>query len=101
MDIENKVTTVWDPDPLGTIRQDTFGLHLSVDERAECSECEWCYWCAGGCPLETYHTTGRYDLKSPKCSIYKQLLPEIIRLEGQRILAYTEFGETLHTEHTE
>ena len=41
--------------------------------------CEWRYVCTGGCPLLTYRATGRYDLKSPNCHIYKTLFPELLR----------------------
>ena len=57
-----------------------------VDEKDECRDCQWKYWCAGGCPLETYRKTGTYTAKSPNCNIYKALFPEIIRLEGLRML---------------
>ena len=91
MDIGRSVTTIWDPDPLLDIRQDKLGLqNPAVEKREGCFDCEWRYWCAGGCPLETYRATGRYDVQSPKCHIYRQLIPEVIKLEGQRILALQE-----------
>jgi uncharacterized protein len=34
--------------------------------------------------------TGRYNLKSPHCNIYKALYPEVLRLEGLRLLKYAE-----------
>jgi uncharacterized protein len=60
--------------------------NLSVDEKAECRTCTFRYRCAGGCPLETYRVTGRWDIKSPNCNIYKTLLPEALRLEGLRLM---------------
>ena len=54
-------------------------------------DCEWKYFCTGGCPLESYRATGRYDVKSPNCNIYKTIFPEALRLEGLRLLK--EAGE--------
>ncbi len=76
-------------DPLTLIRTAEGGIrNLAVDEKEECRECKWRYWCAGGCPLQAYRTTGRYDAKSPNCNIYRELFPEIVRLEGLRLLKY-------------
>jgi uncharacterized protein len=78
-------------DPLAMIRADETGIqNVLVDEKEGCQACQWRYWCAGGCPLETFRATGRYDLKSPNCSIYKALYPEVLRLEGLRLLKYAE-----------
>lgn len=60
--------------------------NLSVEEKEGCRECEFRYRCSGGCPVETYRATGRWDIKSPHCHIYKTLLPAALRLEGLRLL---------------
>lgn len=60
--------------------------HLSVDEKTGCQSCVWRYYCAGGCPLETYRTTGRFDVKSPHCKIYTTLFPYLLRLQGLYLL---------------
>jgi uncharacterized protein len=60
--------------------------NISVDEKVGCRECEFRYLCTGGCPIETFRATGRWDVQSPNCNIYKALLPEAIRLEGLRLL---------------
>jgi uncharacterized protein len=60
--------------------------NLSVDEKEGCRECVYRYRCSGGCPLETYRTTGRWDVQSPNCRIYKSLLPHALRLEGLRLM---------------
>lgn len=91
MQIGKAVADVTDPDPLLSIQSDEEGIvNLPVDEKSGCRECEWKYWCTGGCPLHTYRATGRYDVKSPNCDIYKALFPEIIRLEGLRLLKYAD-----------
>lgn len=89
MHIRKPVTNLHVMDPLAVIRADQIGIqNLSVEEKEGCKTCEWKYWCTGGCPLATHRATGRYDVKSPNCNIYKALYPEALRLEGLRLLKY-------------
>jgi uncharacterized protein len=60
--------------------------NLSVDDKEGCRTCEFRYRCSGGCPLETYRATGRWDVQSPNCHIYKTLYPAALRLEGLRLM---------------
>jgi uncharacterized protein len=60
--------------------------NLSVDEKEGCRTCTFRYRCTGGCPLETFRATGRWDVQSPHCHIYQQLLPQASRLEALRLL---------------
>jgi uncharacterized protein len=81
-------------DALVTLRKDVNGIqNLSVEEKEGCRECQWRYWCAGGCPLQTFRATGRYDVKSPNCNIYQAIFPEVLRLEGLRLLKYQDDPE--------
>lgn len=87
--IRKPSASIHDQDPLSIIRMDKTGLqNLPVVEKEGCKTCEWKYWCAGGCSLATYRASGRYDVKSPNCNIYKAVFPEALRLEGLRILKY-------------
>jgi hypothetical protein len=43
-------------------------------------------------PVATFRATGRYDIKSPNCRIYKAIHPEALRLEGLRLLKYAAAG---------
>jgi uncharacterized protein len=96
MHIRKPVTDMNAEDPLAVIRLDQAGVqNISVDEKEGCKSCEWKYWCAGGCPLETYRATGRYDVQSPNCNIYKALFPEALRLEGLRLLKYQDDPEVV------
>ncbi|MBN2396457.1 MAG: radical SAM protein [Candidatus Atribacteria bacterium] len=89
MQKDKPVANVYATDPLAKVRLDIEGIqNLSVEEKQECRDCSWKYWCAGGCPLDTYQAIGRYDAKSPNCHIYKNLLPEIVKLEALRLLKY-------------
>jgi len=91
MDIEKSVTSISAADPLKEILLSSTGIqNLPVDEREGCRDCSWRYWCAGGCPALTYRITGRYDVKSPNCDIYKALFPEVLRMEGLRLLKNAE-----------
>lgn len=60
--------------------------NLSVDEKEGCKTCPYRYRCTGGCPIETYQATGKWSVKSPHCNIYRTLYPEVLRLEGLRLL---------------
>ncbi|NTU85880.1 MAG: SPASM domain-containing protein [Chloroflexales bacterium] len=87
MAMARPVATVADADPLGAIRLDPrLPLGLPVDDKEGCRSCEWRYWCGGGCPIATLRATVRSDLRSPSCAIYKALYPDLIRLEGRRLL---------------
>jgi uncharacterized protein len=89
MEIEKPITSIHAADPLLRLNQDKVGIqNIPVEEKEGCRGCSWRYWCAGGCPLLTYRATGRYDVKSPNCEIYKAIFPEVLRLEGLRILKY-------------
>jgi uncharacterized protein len=89
MDIQNTLTTIRAEDVLRVIKEDRKGIqNLPVEEKEGCRNCEWRYWCTGGCPLLTHRATGRYDVRSPNCNIYKTLYPEVLRLEALRLLKY-------------
>ncbi|MDF5707698.1 MAG: SPASM domain-containing protein [Nostoc sp. S4] len=90
MQLYKTVSSIDEQDPLTVVRQDKAGIqNLSVEEKEGCRTCEWKYWCAGGCPLATFNATGRYDIQSPNCNIYKALYPEAVRLEGLRLIKYS------------
>lgn len=89
MELEQTLGDVFASDPLKLVRDDrTTTLNLAVDEKAGCRDCTWRYWCSGGCSVATFRATGRYDIKSPNCNIYKAIYPEALRLEGLRLLKY-------------
>ncbi len=89
MKMDETVTDISAEDPLSLIREDQRGIqNISVEEKEDCRDCQWKNWCTGGCPLESYRATGRYDRKSPNCAIYKAIFPEVLRLEGLRLLEY-------------
>lgn len=91
MQMPKAVTSIQAHDPLAFIRADQLGIqNISVEEKEGCKSCEWKYWCTGGCPLATHRATGRYDVKSPNCHIYKALYPAALRLEGLRLLKYQD-----------
>ncbi len=89
MEIERAITDVFADDPLSAVREEAIEFqNVSVDEKDGCCDCNWRYWCAGGCPLLTYRVTGRSEFRSPYCNVYKALYPEVLRLEGLRLLQW-------------
>jgi uncharacterized protein len=89
MEMGCAVGTIWEDDLLMAVRSVKNGFrNLEVDARGECSACAWRYWCAGGCPLLTYRLTGRNDGRSPYCEVYRALFPQVLRLEGLRLLKW-------------
>jgi uncharacterized protein len=89
MEMNKGVADVCHPNPLEMIRLSPVGIqNLSSLEKKDCCNCEWRYFCAGGCSLATFRATGRYDVKSPNCAIYKMILPWAVQLEGRRILKF-------------
>lgn len=59
----------------------------TINDVKECRYCPWKYSCCGGCPLVTYEHKGTYNSNSPLCSVFKKLLPELLRTEAKRLLA--------------
>jgi uncharacterized protein len=76
-------------DPVRAVRADGAPIrNLLVDDKAGCRDCTWRHWCSGGCAVATFAATGRFDVRSPNCRIYKTIYPEAVRLEGLRLLAF-------------
>jgi uncharacterized protein len=89
MEIERSLGDVFTHDPLSLVRADrSSALNLISDEKDGCRACTWRYSCSGGCTIATFRATGRYDVKSPNCNIYKAIYPAALRLEGLRLLKY-------------
>lgn len=89
MHMDMPIASIRDHDPLQLIREDKLGVkNLKVFEKKQCDSCEWSNICAGGCPALTYRMTGRYDIKSPNCNIYKSIFPKILGLEAERLIYY-------------
>lgn len=89
MEIDQPITTILAKDPISTIRNSTKGvINLPVTQKHECNNCNWHKLCTGGCPQVTFRQTGRYDIKSPYCAIYKAIFPEILKLEKLRLKKY-------------
>jgi uncharacterized protein len=89
MEIGRAVGDVRHDDPLLLIRDLAAPIKsIPVEEKEGCRECTWRYWCSGGCPIATFRATGRWDIRSPNCSIYQAMYPEAVRLEGLRLLKY-------------
>jgi uncharacterized protein len=76
MEMARPVSHIGASDPLAAVLQKADGS-LRQGQRQDCRECFWRWHCAGGCPRR----------QSPVlCSVYKAILPDILRLEAQRLL---------------
>lgn len=85
------VTTIDAENPLHLIRVERKGVQaVAVDDKEGCRQCQWRYWCRGGCSMLTYRITGRSDIRSPNCGIYRALFPDALRLEALRLLTYEQ-----------
>jgi len=91
MSLDESGPTPNSSDPLEIITKGNIPV-INVDDKEGCRDCRWRYLCAGGCPLETHRLTGRFDIKSPHCNIYQSLIPEVLRLEGLRLMKEGGFG---------
>jgi len=90
-DIRQTITTIHAENPLAVINRDKNGVQaVPVEKKEGCHTCTWRSWCRGGCPTLTYRFTGRNDVRSPNCSIYQALYPDVLRLEALRLLKYTQ-----------
>lgn len=63
-------------------------INPPVDKKDKRRECLWRYGCGGGCSMATYNAYGRFDLPSPFCSMIKVLMPEVLKLEAERLVKY-------------
>ncbi len=71
-----------DADPLATVRRRGENTFKSVLDRPDCRYCQWQTACSGGCPL-----LRQTPLHHSYCRVYRTLLPELVRLEGKRLIA--------------
>lgn len=89
--LHTPVASVDDPRLLTAIRNAATPDALqpvAATQRVGCQSCRWRAWCGGGCPLLAYQATGAWNQRSPYCSVYQALYPEVLRTEGWRILKY-------------
>jgi uncharacterized protein len=91
MEIGDTVGDIRSVDPVTAVRTAPTGIkNLLVEEKAGCRDCTWRHWCSGGCAAATFRATGRFDVRSPNCNIYRAIYPDAVRLEGLRLLRYAE-----------
>jgi len=79
--LEEPWTDLEDADPLATVRRYGEATFKSVLDRPGCRHCQWQAACSGGCPL-----LRQTPLHHSYCRVYRTLLPELVRLEGKRLI---------------
>jgi len=91
MDLGTTIGDVRTVDPVRAVRDNGAAIkNLLVDDKEGCRDCTWRHWCAGGCSVATFRATGRFDVRSPNCNIYKTIYPEAVILEGRRLLKFAD-----------
>ncbi|HWO63017.1 MAG TPA: radical SAM protein [Umezawaea sp.] len=90
MEIGTSLGHIRSVDPVDAVRNATGIRNLLVDDKEGCRDCTWRNWCAGGCAVATFRATGRFDVRSPNCNIYRSIYPAALRLEGLRVLRFGE-----------
>jgi len=89
MTIEKSIGSIKDKDMVKTMQQKAFTKGISLEDKKPCSSCQWKYVCCGGCPLLTKKQKGSFKTSTPYCSVYKALIPEVLKLEAKRLLFYS------------
>jgi uncharacterized protein len=89
MTMDHPLADLHHPDPLRVIEVDLGASHnVRVDLKEGCHNCSWRYGCAGGCPLINARAAQPSDRRSKYCEIYQALIPDLLRLEGLRLIRY-------------
>jgi uncharacterized protein len=79
MALDQTLGDVYSGDLLDQLRSPTEGFpNRSVSERTKCKDCAYKEICAGGCPVMAMKGM-------PFCEVYKQIIPDLVRLDGFRL----------------
>ncbi len=90
MTLERSIGSINNKDLIKTMKEGNFvrPKNLTVEGKTPCNTCQWKYICCGGCPLLTFRQKGKYTVNSPYCTVYKALIPEVLRIEAKRLIKY-------------
>lgn len=87
MVMDDPLTSIKSYDPLEVIRSDENQIqNVSVLNKPQCRNCPLANFCAGGCPYSAKLETGSYFSSSPYCDVYLAIFPNVLALEGERLL---------------
>jgi radical SAM protein with 4Fe4S-binding SPASM domain len=82
-DHDFKTGTIFDPDPLSLIRDESFHFDLANPGTPyECRQCASRSVCQGGCPHDKKISIGNTMGKSAACDIHREIIPRLQRLEN-------------------
>lgn len=79
-------------DDLLKIAQKASLMNPPVNEKKDCRSCLYRYVCQG-CPIFSNNFYGSFKEKSPYCQVFKALIPEVIRIEGERLWLYERINQ--------
>lgn len=90
MTLEDPIGSIDDEDLIKVMNSPSFASieDLKVKNKFPCCTCIWKNVCCGGCPLLSIRQNGTCLVNSPFCSVYKKLIPEVLKIEARRIIKY-------------
>jgi uncharacterized protein len=93
MTLDKPISDIWRDDPLNAVRRAaTESRAAPIENQKNCKTCLWRNVCAGGCPIMAQAATNQDDMLIVYCEVYRAVLPELLRLEGLRLLKWHEDG---------
>jgi uncharacterized protein len=87
--IDRPFTSNGKDDILSTLTQQTKDIFYGYDKIRDTSSCNTCmyqYICKGGCRIQRYYSYNKTRVPHMYCKLYKELIPELIRLDCKYIL---------------
>ena len=72
-----------------------YGKKLITEIATGCQTCPWRQVCCGGCPLAYLHKEAT-RAQPDYCIVYKQLIPELLRIEARRIVKWGMIENAIH-----
>ncbi|NMB83901.1 radical SAM protein [Candidatus Roizmanbacteria bacterium] len=88
--MENRIGSIGDKDIIKTIKEKRLIAQngFEVDDKEICKTCSFRYICTGGCAYLTIQNKGKASSNSPYCDFYKAIIPEILKIEANRLIKF-------------
>lgn len=85
MDLVNNSLRITDCNDIINNIRDVFSTELANTLSTECTSCVWSSACANGCKFHNNILFGNLNAQSIYCSLYKEVLPEVIKLKALQL----------------